>query len=122
MAATLSEADMADLAALLFGPDTPSYGRDRTVQAASLANGLPRRRHRPGRALVRRLPRPAGAGNPGAAYAAIGGQHAAYVALQLRAYKSGARATDPNQMMRAVAAKLTDDEIDAVASYVQGLR
>ena len=52
----------------------------------------------------------------------IGGQHGAYVALQLRAYKSGARATDPNQMMRAVAGKLTDEEIDAVASYVQGLR
>jgi cytochrome c553 len=40
----------------------------------------------------------------------------------LRAYRSGARGTDPNQMMRNVAAQLSDEEIDAVASYLQGLR
>jgi cytochrome c553 len=40
----------------------------------------------------------------------------------LRAYKTGARTSDPNQMMRSVAARLSDAEIDAVASYVQGLR
>lgn len=65
---------------------------------------------------------PAGAGNPGAAYPRIGGQHAVYAAAQLRAYKSGARATDPNEMMRTIAAKLSEAEIDAVASYLQGLR
>ncbi len=52
----------------------------------------------------------------------IGGQHACYAAPQLRAYKCGTRATDPNQMMRTVAGKLTEEEIDAVASYLQGLR
>jgi cbb3-type cytochrome c oxidase subunit III len=65
---------------------------------------------------------PAGQGNPAANYPSIKGQHSTYVAAQLRAYRSGARATDPNQMMRNVAAGLTDEEIDAVASYVQGLR
>jgi Cytochrome c553 len=65
---------------------------------------------------------PTGAGNPGAAYPRIGGQHAVYAAAQLRAYKSGARATDPNSMMRAITTKLSEDEIDAVASYLQGLR
>jgi len=65
---------------------------------------------------------PGGAGNPGAAYPRIGGQHATYVAMQLRAYKSGARATDPNQMMRNIAGLLSEEEIDAVASYVQGMR
>jgi cytochrome c553 len=45
-----------------------------------------------------------------------------YVAAQLRAYRAGTRATDPNQIMRNVAALLSDEEIDAVASYVQGLR
>ena len=65
---------------------------------------------------------PDGAGNPGAAYPRIGGQHATYVAVQLRAYKSGARATDPNQMMRNIAGLLSEEEIDAVASYVQGMR
>lgn len=65
---------------------------------------------------------PAGAGNPGAGYASIKGQHATYAAAQLRAYRSGERKTDPNQMMRGVAAKLSDADIDALASYVQGLR
>ena len=65
---------------------------------------------------------PSGRGNPLAGYASIQGQHATYVAAQLRAYKAGKRETDPNQMMRNVAALLSDEEIDAVASYVQGLR
>jgi len=49
-------------------------------------------------------------------------QHAVYAATQLRSYKSGARATDPNSMMRTIASRLTDEEIDAVASYLQGVR
>jgi cytochrome c553 len=65
---------------------------------------------------------PAGRGNPLASYPAIQGQHATYLAAQLRAYRSGARTSDANQMMRSVAARLSDAEIDAVASYVQGLR
>ena len=65
---------------------------------------------------------PAGHGNAPAGYAALHGQHATYVAAQLRAYKAGERATDPNEMMRNVAALLSDEEIDAVASYIQGLR
>jgi len=65
---------------------------------------------------------PAGHGNAPAGYASLHGQHATYVAAQLHAYKSGERATDPNQMMRNVAALLSDQEIDAVASYIQGLR
>jgi cytochrome c553 len=67
---------------------------------------------------------PNGRGNPEAGYPSIRSQHATQVALQLKAYRSGERKTDKNQneMMRTVAAKLTDDQIDAVAQYVQGLR
>jgi cytochrome c553 len=65
---------------------------------------------------------PSGAGIAGAAFPQIGGQHAVYAAIQLRNYKSGARATDPNSMMRTIASRLTDEEIDAVASYLQGMR
>jgi cytochrome c553 len=64
---------------------------------------------------------PTGRGNPLASYPAIHGQHATYVAAQLRAFKAGAR-NDPNQVMRSVAARLSEAEIDAVASYVQGMR
>lgn len=67
---------------------------------------------------------PNGRGNAEAGYPSIRSQHAAQVALQLQAYRKGERKTDKdqNEMMRTVAAKLTDDQIEAVAQYVQGLR
>jgi cytochrome c553 len=64
---------------------------------------------------------PAGAGIP-AQYPRIAGQYADYIAAQLKAFKEGARANDPNGMMRGVAARLTDREIRAVAEYAAGLR
>ncbi len=64
---------------------------------------------------------PDGRGNAAAKFPAIGGQHAAYLAAQLRAYRDGRRRGDANQMMRNIAASLSDDEIAAVASYIQGL-
>jgi cytochrome c553 len=66
---------------------------------------------------------PTGRGNPAANYPALAGQHSAYTAKQLRDYGSGARESDgKTRMMRDVAAKLSEDEIVALASYVQGLR
>ena len=64
----------------------------------------------------------AGAGNPAAKFPALAGQHADYVQAQLKAFRAMERANDAGQMMRGVAAKLTDPEIKAVASYVQGLQ
>lgn len=65
---------------------------------------------------------PNGVGNAPAAYPAIAGQQATYTASQLKAYRAGQRNSDLNQMMRNTTARLTDAEIEAVASYVQGLR
>lgn len=65
---------------------------------------------------------PNGRGNAEAGYPSIRSQHATQVALQLQAYKKGERKTDQNEMMRTVAAKLSDSQIEAVAQYVQGLR
>ncbi len=66
---------------------------------------------------------PDGSGNPLAAYPRVSGQHAAYVAKQLNAYRTGDRRSDVDfdQMMRNVAGGLFDDEIRALSSYVQGL-
>ena len=64
---------------------------------------------------------PAGAGMP-AQYPRIAGQFAEYVEAQLKAFRGGARANDPNGMMRGVAARMTDREIQAVSDYVAGLR
>jgi cytochrome c553 len=64
---------------------------------------------------------PAGAGNPAAKFPRLGGQHAKYVENQLLGFKSGERDNDAGKMMRNIAGKMTDQEIRAVASYVQGL-
>ena len=64
---------------------------------------------------------PAGMGNPLAKFPRISGQHADYVAKALKDFRTGNRANDPNGMMRGVAKRMTDDEIAAVAQYVQGL-
>jgi len=65
---------------------------------------------------------PGGRGNPAAKYPSIAGQYAVYTAKQLRDYASGARKSDaPTRVMRDIAARLSEDEIKAVASYVQGL-
>jgi cytochrome c553 len=62
-----------------------------------------------------------GAGIP-AQFPRVGGQHAQYTSDQLKAFRTGARANDPNAMMRTIATKLTDREIDGLAQYIQGLR
>jgi len=66
---------------------------------------------------------PTGTGNPAAGYPALKGQHAAYTAKQLRDYASGERVSDgKTRVMREIAGKLSEEEIVALASYVQGLK
>ena len=65
---------------------------------------------------------PAGKGNPGAAYPRLAGQHADYTAAQLKAFRDGSRSNDESSMMRAIAKRMSDAEIDAVADFVQGLQ
>jgi cytochrome c553 len=57
-----------------------------------------------------------------AQYPRLAGQYAEYTAAQLRAFRDGTRANDPNRTMRAVAEKLSDKQIAAVAEYISGLR
>lgn len=64
---------------------------------------------------------PAGEGNPTAVWPVVSGQNAQYTADQLRYFRSGERANDPAAMMRGVAKRMTDEEIDAVANYIAGL-
>jgi cytochrome c553 len=64
---------------------------------------------------------PRGEGVPGQ-FPALAGQYAEYLHAQLMAFQSGARANDPNKMMRTTAAKLSDAEMKAVTDYIAGLR
>ena len=49
----------------------------------------------------------------------LAGQHADYIEAQLRAFRSHSRLSNPNAMMRAVAAPLSDAEIRAVSAYIE---
>jgi cytochrome c553 len=64
---------------------------------------------------------PSGAGVP-AQFPRLAGQFSEYTVAQLKAFRSGERANDPNRTMRAIAEKLSDREIAAVAEYISGLR
>lgn len=67
---------------------------------------------------------PIGEGNPLAGYPALAGQQPVYTAQMLTRYRSGEHWGEddaPSLVMVGVAARLTDREIEAVASYVHGL-
>jgi cytochrome c553 len=52
----------------------------------------------------------------------VAGQHAKYTLDQLNKFRAGERANDAAKMMRVIAAKMTPQEMEAVAQYMQGLR
>lgn len=64
---------------------------------------------------------PAGHGIPNQ-FPRLAGQHQEYTIAQLTAFRSGARKNSPQMMMETIAKRMTDDEIQAVADYVAGLR
>ena len=70
---------------------------------------------------------PTGAGIP-KNFPRLAGQYADYAYAQLKAFKAGERGADKDgkdvngKIMTAVAAKLTDAQMKAVAEYLQGLR
>jgi cytochrome c553 len=66
---------------------------------------------------------PTGRGNPAARYPLLRGQHATYIAATLREYANETRKSDgTTRIMRDIAKRLSEDDIVAVAAYVQGLR
>ncbi|TXH66508.1 MAG: c-type cytochrome [Lysobacteraceae bacterium] len=67
---------------------------------------------------------PSGAGNPGPAYPRVAGQQSWFVARRLQEYRAGTTTEKDRALfdvMSAVAKPLTDEEIQALSSYLQGL-
>lgn len=62
---------------------------------------------------------PTGAGNPALKYPRLAGRDAAFVAGQLRAFKSGAR---DNPTMKAMTAGLSEADMDNLAAFVATLK
>ncbi|HLR17197.1 MAG TPA: c-type cytochrome [Alcanivoracaceae bacterium] len=134
MTAALSEQDMEDLAAY-FASQTIKVGAadpelveegERLYRGGNIETGI---------AACAACHGPAGEGITAAKFPALGGQYAEYTELQLRAFRAAGRGDidapkyrrndveDPEAlgMMQATAAKMTDREIKAVASYISGL-
>jgi cytochrome c553 len=67
---------------------------------------------------------PAGEGNPLAGYPALAGQHSMYTNKMLTGFRAGENYGEddmPSGIMNGSASELNDEEIEAVASYIQGL-
>lgn len=117
----LSDQDLQDLAAYFdqqqmpigkASPDLIDAGR-KLYRGGNLASGI---------AACAGCHNPMGQGNDPAGFPRLSGQHAGYVEKQLKAYRTGERAGGAeSQIMMDIAARLTDSEIKAVASYVSGL-
>ena len=121
MAAPLSAQDMSNLAAYFAG-QKPKPRAARDPELAKLGQSIYRGGIlAKGMAACASCHSPNGAGIP-AQFPRLAGQHAEYVAAQLKAFRSGERANDPNSMMHMIATKLSDKEISAVAEYIAGLR
>lgn len=57
----------------------------------------------------------------GGNFPALAGQHASYIAKQLQAWRSGARANDPQGLMKGIALRLPASDIPAVSAYFASL-
>ena len=64
---------------------------------------------------------PNGQGNKPAAIPALSGQHAQYIYQQLKNFQLKNRANDMNKMMRNTVHRMSEEEMKAVAQYIQGL-
>jgi cytochrome c553 len=52
----------------------------------------------------------------------LAGQYADYITIQLKAWKAGERSNDPMNVMAAIAKKMSDEDIRAVARYYERVR
>ena len=120
MVLSLSDQDMEDIAAWYSSQQPTIQGAD--PESIELAERL----YRAGNseiavAACSACHSPTGKGNAPAGFPSLSGQHAEYTLQQLKDFRSGVRQNDGGEMMRTVVERLTDKELEALASYVSGL-
>ena len=119
MVAALSEDDMKQLAAF-YSAKVAKPGFAKIKETVLLGEQIYR-----GGIAAKAVPACAGCHSPNGAgipaqYPRLGGQHADYAEAQLLAFRSGVRGN--NAQMTAIAGKMNEREMKAVADYVAGLR
>ncbi|MHB0774716.1 c-type cytochrome [Halomonas sp. WWR20] len=116
----LSDQDIADVAAY-YSNQEPNLGQAdpelaergmRLYKAGSLAKGVP---------ACMACHTPTGQGIGTAVYPALSGQHPEYTLKQLQDFAKSERSNDPNAIMRDIASKLSDADMQALANYVYGV-
>lgn len=118
--ATLSDADMAEIAAIyaklpLAEGTTPEKYLKRGEQ---LYRGGDFSKHITACIACHG---PKGTGNGQAGFPVVSGQNAPYTILQLQAFKDKKRSNDLNSIMRDISSRMDQDDMEAVAYYMQGL-
>ncbi|NQY86705.1 MAG: cytochrome c4 [Colwellia sp.] len=119
MVAALSAQDMNDLAAY-FAVQTPTAGQaegsdighklyfggdvNKGITACVACHGVK------------------GKGMAQAGFPALAGQNAAYLKKQIASFRDGSRGNDRNSMMRNIAIKLSDNDIDELVKYMSSLK
>lgn len=120
MVAALSDEDMADIAAWYASQEATVGGAE--PEALELGASIYRAGNKElSVAACSACHGPAGKGNEPAGFPALSGQHVEYTLMQLQQFRSGERDNDPSGMMRTVVERLTDTELQALASYLSGL-
>lgn len=123
---SFSDADLADIAAYYAG-QTSTIGQASPALAAKGEEVYRAGIRGKSVAACSACHSPTGAGNAPAGFPALGGQHADYIAAQLKAFRAAAdgmpgRSNDGDtKVMRDIALRMSDSEIAAVASYIAGL-
>jgi cytochrome c553 len=120
---SLSDQDIEDLAAYFASQEvTPGVADEtkvtlgeRLYRAGNAESGVP---------ACMSCHGPAGEGNPLAGYPALAGQHSVYTNKMLTGFRAGenyGQDDAPSGIMNGSASELSDEELEAVASYIQGL-
>lgn len=120
MVGSLSPQDMQDIAAWYSSQQVSLSGAD--AETLELGQRIYRGGNKElGVAACAACHSPTGSGNEPAGFPSLSGQHVDYTLTQLKSFRSGERANDNSSMMRSVVERLTDKELEALASYVSGL-
>lgn len=120
MAAALSDQDIADLSAYFSSQDLKAGETPEDVIEAGQALYRGGDADREITSCIS-CHGPGGKGMGLAGFPVISGQHAEYTSSQLKMFRDGTRANDMNSMMRTIAAKLTDKDIEILSKYLGGL-
>ena len=122
MAAPVSDADAADIgayfqaqslkAAAAFDESKIAAGRE-IYKGGDMQKGIP---------ACQACHGPKGSGTAGIGFPQVGGQYVEYTLAQLRAFKDGTRSNDDKELMREIVAKMSDEDLVAVANYMASLK